>query len=225
MDKTALVESELEVGRKIVRDLESLGIPIDFAAWFQDECLDWRFVVSSPALTDLGGTRRVYDAIQTVLADLAAVNLELGDVTAWSPSDTVVQNLKNYVRTGDELQTIKLRDVNLGPKSFRAIVVYRSQRGRSPGRWLEMDAHVRARSTGKQGVVHGHTEGPNGTRYLVRHFLAPKDRLPRNGKYRPPDEQYYDKEELEFLYAIRPGGWPNKPPLVKPPAREVARTS
>jgi len=164
MDKTALVESERKLGKEIIHDVERLGIPIDLAAWFQDERLDWQLVISSPALAMLGGTRRVYDAIYSVLADLDNVNLELDDVSAWSPSDTVVQNLKNYVRTGEELQTIKLRDVNLGPQSFRSVVVYRSQGGRSPGRWLEMDAHVRARSTGKQGVVRGREDGPTSLR-------------------------------------------------------------
>jgi hypothetical protein len=224
MDKTALVEADLAVGRQIVRDIERLGIPVDLAAWLQDERLDWTLVISSPVLTVLGGTRRVYDAILTVLADLDNVNLELGDVTAWSPSDTVVQNLKNLVRTGDELQTIKLRDLDLGPKSFRSAVVYRSRGGRSPGRWLEMDSHVRAKATGKLGAVWSRQESPNGQRYLVRHFLAKKDRLPKNGTYPSPDEQIYDADELEFLYAIRPGGWPEKPPVTKLPARQAAHT-
>jgi hypothetical protein len=223
MDKTALVEADLEVGRKIVQALERSAIPVDFAAWFQDERLDWQLVVSSPTMT-AQGPMPVFQAIQEILVDLELAHLQLGDVTASSPSDTVVQNLKNLVRTGEELQTIKLRDVDLGPKSFRSVVVYRSQGGRSPGRWLEMDAHVRARSTGKEGVVRGREEGPDGARYLVRHFLAPRDRLARNGTCPTPDEKVYAADEIEFLYAIRPGGWPNKPPLLKSSAREAART-
>jgi hypothetical protein len=225
MDKTALVKADLEVGRKIVRELEFLGIPVDLAAWLQDDRSDWQLVISSPALTMLGGTRRVYDAILTVLANLDEADLELGDVTAWSPSDTVVKNLKNLVRTGDELQAVSLHDLDLGPKWFRSAVVYRSQGGRSPGRWLEMDAHVRAKATGKLGIVWSREDTPNGARYLVRHFLAPKDRLPKNGEFPPPDEQIYDADELEFLYAIRPGGWPEKPPLMARPAQQAARTS
>lgn len=224
VDKTALVESELELGRTIIHEVESLGIPIDLAAWLQDERLDWRLILSSPALTKIGGTRRVYDAIYTVLERLDDVNLEANDVDVWSPSDPVVRDLKNYVRTSEELQTIKLRDLDLGFKSFRAVVVYRSQGGRNPGRWLERDAHVRARSTGKQGVVHSRAEGPDGARYLVRHFLALKDRISANGTYRAPDEKLYGPGELEFLYAIRPGGRPEKPPLMKQSAREAART-
>jgi hypothetical protein len=40
MDKTALVEADLEVGREIVEALERSGIPIDLAAWLQDERVD-----------------------------------------------------------------------------------------------------------------------------------------------------------------------------------------
>jgi hypothetical protein len=167
----------------------------------------------------------VYDVLLPVLAGLDEVKLELGDVTVWSPSDTAVKNLKNLVRTGDELQAISMRDLDLGPKWFRSVMVYRSQGGRSPGRWLEMDAHVRAKATGRLGIVHGREDSPNGPRYLVRHILAPKDRLPMNGRYPPPDEQIYDEDELEFLYAVRPGGWPEKPPLMASPARQAAGTS
>jgi hypothetical protein len=225
MDKTALVESELKLGKKIVHDVERLGIPVDLAAWFQHESLDWQLVISSPELKRDGGTDRVYDAIYAILADLEGDGIETGDVLVWSPSDTVVQSLQNYIRTGDELQTIKLRDVNLGPKSFRSVVVYRSRGGRDPGRWLEMHAHVRAKSTGKQGVVRGREEGTDGTRYLVRHFLPLKDQIRRDGAYPPPDEKVYAADDLEFLYAIRPGGRPEKPPLMKSSAREAARTS
>lgn len=222
MDKTALVESELDLGRKIICRLQCLGIPIDLAAWLQDERLDWQLIVSSPVI-DTRGLTLILHAIQTVLADLEEVDLDLEDVTAWSPSDPVVQNLKNYVRTGDELQTIKLRDVDLGPKSFRSAVVYRSQGGRSPGRWLEMDSRVRVKATGNLGSIWSREDTPNGTRYLVRHYRSSKDQLLKNGAYAPPDEQVYDADELEFLYAIRPGGWPNKPPLTKRSARQAAR--
>ena len=223
MDKTALVEAEIELGRTIIRALEQSGIPIDLAAWFQDERLDWRLVVSSPTISTRG-LKPVFQAIQEILVELGADDLSLDDVTASSPSDTVVQNLKNYVRTGDELQTIKLRDVDLGQKSFRSVVVYRSQGGRSPGRWLEMDSRVRAKASGQIGSIWSREDTPKGTRYLVRHYLPIKDQLLKNGAYAHPDEQVYDADELDFLYAIRPGGWPNKPPLMKQSAREAART-
>lgn len=213
MDKTALVAADVDLGRTIVQALERRGIPIDLAAWVQDERLDWQLVVSSPTMI-AQGMAPVIEAIQEVLVELNVEHLEFDDVTAWSPSDAVVKDLKNRVRTGDALQAINLRDLDLGPKSFRSALVYRSHGGRSAGRWLEMDAHVRARSTGKHGVVRGRDETSQGVRYLVRHLLALKDRLAKNGKSPPPDEQMYSEDDLEFLYAIRPGGWPNKPPLM-----------
>jgi microsomal dipeptidase-like Zn-dependent dipeptidase len=52
MDKTALVEADLEVGREIVEALERSGIPIDLAAWLQDERLDWQLASSKAARVD-----------------------------------------------------------------------------------------------------------------------------------------------------------------------------
>jgi len=71
-----------------------------------------------------------------------------------------------------------------------------------------MHAHVRAKSTGKEGGVRGREEGPDGTRYHVMHFRPLKDRLRRDGTYPPPDEKVYAANDLEFLYAIRPGAGP-----------------
>ena len=219
MDKTTLVERDLEAGEQIVRDLERAGIRVDLAAWLQDDDHgSWHLVISTPALTVDGGTDHAYEALMMILADVGVPDLHLGVVSLRSPNNTIIQNLKNLVRTGDALQRVSLSDLDLGPKWFRSAIVYRSHGGRGSGRWLEHGANVRAKQTGKQGIVYSRERAADGGRYLVRHFLAPKDRLPKNGVYPPPDEQLYDQGELEFLYAVRPGGWPEKPPLVARPA-------
>jgi hypothetical protein len=81
-----------------------------------------------------------------------------------------------------------------------------------------MGAHVRVQRTAKSGIVSGRVETPAGTRFLVRHRLSKKERLPRNGTRPSSDEELYDADELELLYAVRPGGQPENPPLLRPTA-------
>lgn len=219
MDKTTLVERDLDAGEQIVRAMERAGIRVDLAAWLQDDDDgSWQLVISTPALTEDGGTDRAYEALMVILADVGVPDLHLGVVSLRSPNTTIIQNLKNLVRTGDVLQRISLSNLDLGPKWFRAAIIYRSHGGRGTGRCLEQGANVRSKQTGKQGIVYRRERAADGGRYLVRHVLAPKDRLPKNGVYPSPDEQLYRDEELEFLYAVRPGGWPEKPPLIARPA-------
>ena len=60
MDKTQLVDTDIQAGRQIIEGLERLGIPIDVALWLQDdETLDWQLIVSSSAVHFITGfTRR-----------------------------------------------------------------------------------------------------------------------------------------------------------------------
>ena len=55
MDKAALVEKDLRVGRDILGLLTAAGIPVDEAFWVYDtQAQDWRLVLSSPKVSELG---------------------------------------------------------------------------------------------------------------------------------------------------------------------------
>ncbi len=45
MHKTFLVSTDIEDGRRILRELERLQLPVTAAFWFQDEERDWELVV------------------------------------------------------------------------------------------------------------------------------------------------------------------------------------
>jgi hypothetical protein len=173
MDKTILVGTDLQAGRQIVEELESLGITVDVAAWLQDdETGTWRLVLSSPALTR-SGSRRVYDAVVALLRRMDDVDLDLDDVRVLSPHDGIVSDLKNRIRTNDDLQEIRLDGLYLGGQSFRAARIYRVVGGHNTSNKIEHGARVRVKATGQLGTVQGVVRTSGGPRYLVLYDLNP----------------------------------------------------
>ena len=104
MDKTTLVRPDLQAGRDLIEKLEGLGITIDVAVWLQDdETGIWHLALSSPALTK-PGSKRVYDAVISVLGGLHNSDLDLDNVRILSPNDGLIEDLRSRIRTSDDLR-------------------------------------------------------------------------------------------------------------------------
>jgi hypothetical protein len=204
MDTTALVGPDYAAARIVIEGLERRGIPVDVAAWLQDdESGAWQLLISSP-YAESADPRIV---IQAILDILKAAGLELDNFLVAGPHDTRIRDLTRLIRTGDEIQVLRLQGLELGGRFFRSSRIYRVRGGDGPTDWLEYDARVRVKATGQLGTVRGLIDVPGGPRYLVLHDLTPE------GDSAFPNGRDYAEQELEFLYAIRPGGRAEKPPL------------
>lgn len=220
MDKTTLVAPDLEAGRSIVKALEEKGIEIDVAGWFQDgETGVWQLVISSPRGGEIG-VRPIYAAITVALPRLGVTDLDSDNVRVSSPHERLIKDLKQLVRTGDELQLIRLYGIHLGGREFRSARIYRVRGGNDPDGWVERDARVRVKSTGRIGTIRGAIDIPSGRRYHVLYDLAPDATAPlsANSPKPLPAAETVSAADLDFLYAVRPGGIPEKPPLIARPA-------
>jgi hypothetical protein len=212
MDKTALVGADVEAGRRVIQKLESLGIVVDVAAWLQDdETAEWRLFLSSPALAR-PGSKRVYDAVVSILGNVDDPDLELDNILVLSPTDGVIDDLRGRVRTNDDLQNIRLDALNLGERSFRAAHIYRVTGGRGTAGKIERGARVRVKETGRLGTVHGVVRTPGGPRYLVLYDVNTDNVRQLGERPPPPIGQDYAADDLELLYVVRSGGWPEKNP-------------
>jgi hypothetical protein len=218
VDKTTLVSEDLETGKMLVTELDARGVPVDVAAWLQDgETGTWRLFLSSP-IVESDGPRSIYQAVSDRLRALQIETVELDDVLVMGPRDNIARELKRLVRTGDEPQQIRLDDLDLASTFFKSARVYRVRGGHEPGHWLEYDARVRAKATGRLGTVRGVFETSSGRRYLVLFDLTSADLMPLDGTSLQPAGQDFAESELDFLYAVRPGGIAEKPPIVARPA-------
>jgi hypothetical protein len=218
VDKTTLVEADIQAGGYLIQSLEKQGIDIDVAAWLQEsETGVWQLVISSPRGGEIG-VRPVYEAIRVARSGLKDSDLDSDNVLVASPHERLIRDLKRLVRTGDELQMIRLYDLHLGSREFTSARIYRVRSEDAPDGWIEDGARVRVKSSGQFGTVRGALETPAGKRYLVLYDHDQDSIRPLNGQPRSSIGQDYPENDLDFLYAVRPGGWPEKPPLIARPA-------
>jgi hypothetical protein len=135
-------------------------------------------------------------------------DLDLDNFLVASPHERIVNDLKQRVATdhGFHEDEIRLDLLGLGGRGYRSSRIYRVV-----GDAIGNGARVRVKSSGQLGTVRGVIEMPSGPRYLVLHDLNPDDfefgeRLPtRSG-------QNYATDDLDFLYVVRTGGWPDEYP-------------
>lgn len=98
MDRTALVNIDLEGGEKLLEALEKAGLIIYAAFWlYYSEPDEWRLVFATP-MVDRKGPLKVYTLIQSVLAEIdPTLDIPLRYITVMSPKDKLVKALrKNY---------------------------------------------------------------------------------------------------------------------------------
>jgi hypothetical protein len=218
MDKTPLVGPDLVAGRRIIEGLERRGIPVDAAAWLQDDDSGiWRFVISS-SRAENDDPRHLYREIRAILRTLPSSGLELDDILVTGPTDNLVKDLARLIRTGSELVMLRLHDLELGGRLYRSSRIYRVQGGHGPQGWIEDDARVRVKATGRLGVIRGVVTMSSEPRYLVVFDLPAPDLDSARDELAAERGGDFTEQELDFLYSIRPSGSPEKPPLIARPA-------
>ncbi|MGE3914011.1 MAG: hypothetical protein AB7K36_31995, partial [Chloroflexota bacterium] len=176
-----------------------------------DETGDWRLILSSPALTK-PGSRRVYNALVSVLRGPNRSDVDIDSVRVLSPSDGVIQDLKQRVYTSADLQDIRLDGLYLGDQSYRAARIYRVMGAHMDGQRIERGARVRVKATGQLGTVHGIVRPPGGPRYLVLYDIDSANVRSLGEEARQPVGQDFAADELDVLYVIRSVGWPERNP-------------
>lgn len=207
MDKATLVDADVEAGRAVIDALEDQGFEIDVAAWLlDDETGVWQLAISSP-IGDETGPRPILEAILTLLQKLSIRNLDLSDFYVASPNQHLVKDLKRKVGTDHGFHDLRLDRLSVGNRFYRS-----SRIERVVGDAIGNGARVRVKATGRLGTVRGVVERPNGPRYLVLFDQSDDSIRPLDGTPRLPAGQNFAADDLDFLYLVRTGGWPEHIP-------------
>jgi hypothetical protein len=215
MDQSILVRADINVGRELILGLERGGVPISAAFWLQDdEDGRWQLVLSSP-LADSQDVRGIYREIWNILPGLASRygvgSNDLADyrINVVGQHANLVREIKNKVRTGDELQEIRLDELHMAGRKYRSSRIYRVAGGK-----FGPDARVRVKSSGRLGTIQGLVKNGDDPRYLVVYDLTLDD-LKRVGvDLHPPIGDELPADDLELLYTTRVGRWPKTLPRV-----------
>jgi hypothetical protein len=103
MDKTVLVDRDIEDGRSLLSALDRAGFPVEAAYWFyfaQPDLNYWRLLLATPKLDEIG-LRATYAEILSVLETLPAdFGIRLGDISPMSPRAVGVSRLRHLLPSG-----------------------------------------------------------------------------------------------------------------------------
>ncbi len=126
MDKTALVERNIEDGRSLVSGLDDAGFPVRAALWlYLSDSDDWRFIIAS-LLADKIGPRQAYESVQSVLAGLSPpVRVSLKEISVVSPNDPLILLLGQAIHTGSGISGIRFARNTINGTFIEDAYIYR----------------------------------------------------------------------------------------------------
>lgn len=95
MATATLVNSDIEIGRRIVGALARAGIPVSVSLWaFVPELGEWQFMIATP-LVDTKGPLSAYGEVNKALQrDGIFEDVPLGQIFLKSPSDPALKSLE-----------------------------------------------------------------------------------------------------------------------------------
>lgn len=128
MDKTALVEKDVEEGKRLIEALDNAGFQVRAVLWFYlAESDEWRFVVASP-LVERKGPKEAYAFVQAVLAQLLPPSgISLEDISVVSPEYDLIRLLKVAIQTGPGISGIRFTRNTINNTFIEDAYIYRMQ--------------------------------------------------------------------------------------------------
>jgi hypothetical protein len=129
MDQEALVDRDIEEGRRLVQALDLAGFPVIAAFWsFLPEEGDWRLLIASPNVREQG-PRKTYKAIQDVRLQ-SNIPISLHRVTVVDPDEALVADLRIFAGTDPApfIGSTYLQKAVIGNTYIERVYIYRAKR-------------------------------------------------------------------------------------------------
>lgn len=108
MDKTVLVEKDIQEGKELIEALDKADFQVQAAMWFYfTDSDEWRLLIASP-LVEKNGPKKAYSFIQSVLTHLSPpTGISLKDISTLSPAHHPISLLRVAIRTGPGISGIR----------------------------------------------------------------------------------------------------------------------
>ena len=129
MATTALVDRDLDIGRKILGELGRAGISVNVAFWAHvPQISEWQLFIATP-LVDAKGPKSAYEQVLRVLKE-AGMESELPwrRIFLRSPKDSVLKSLENWQSDGGSIEIMEHPNLPGGEQSSY-YVTYAPQTG------------------------------------------------------------------------------------------------
>ena len=128
MAKTALVESDIEDGRKLLDELKKIDphFLVRSAFWlYRPETFDWRLFIATP-LVDQRGPAVTYTDVQGALRSLAKPFwISMQDISVVSPSDKLVKLMNKAVQVPRGVSGVRFARTRVDDTYIEDAYIYR----------------------------------------------------------------------------------------------------
>ena len=128
MDKAALVEADVQEGRRLIQALDEKGFSLRAALWFYlPDLAEWRLLLGSP-LVDTDGPKLAYRRVQAVLTRMSPPSrLTLQSISIVSARDPLIQLLSSAIQTGPAILDIRFSKSTVNGTFIEDAYIYRLQ--------------------------------------------------------------------------------------------------
>lgn len=108
MVKAALVEKDIQEGKRLIEELDKTNFKVRAALWFYlTDSDEWRLFIASP-FVEKEGPIKSYDFIQTLLVKLSPPSeISLKDISVLSPSSDLIKLMRLAIHTGPGISGIR----------------------------------------------------------------------------------------------------------------------
>jgi hypothetical protein len=126
MGQTALVESDIDDGRKLIERLTEAGVVVTAAGWLKDgESGLWYLYLATPLVEEGGATRKAYRRVHEVMRDIPQPFwLDPLSVKVIAPDSPVAQAVQELHRRYPGGRPIRVGETVLGGRSVEGAYVY-----------------------------------------------------------------------------------------------------
>ncbi len=128
MAETALVSSDIENGKAVVKALDQAGITVRSAFWlYAPESSEWRLVLAMPEVRQQG-PRATYETVSKVLAKSGLIlAIPLRQISIVGPDDPLPRLLRAAIKTPpQEIASIRFTGNVIGNTLIEDAYIYRS---------------------------------------------------------------------------------------------------
>lgn len=125
MVKTALVDRDIKVGRKLMEKLEEKDFPFSAGFWFYfPEAEEWRLVIAS-RVVEKEGPKKAYAELQKVLRGDGQLDIELRQISVMGPREPLIRLLRRALKTSRKLTGIRFTQNTINNVLIEDAYIYR----------------------------------------------------------------------------------------------------
>jgi len=107
--KTALVENEIEAGRRVLEAIDASRIAAPASLWFYyPRAEEWRLVIATPLVRQKGLKAAYLQILKALKRTNLSDDVPLRRISLLDPGDPLIKVLRRLVKTGGQMSNIRL---------------------------------------------------------------------------------------------------------------------